>query len=235
MQQSLDFLFLHLDSNDAPLQHCVINAGKVVLAESNLELSDIINQCSLINADGMSIVWAARILGYRVPERVTGIDLMHRMLARAAQTNLRIFLLGAESHVVRRAAEVFADKYPGLNICGVRDGFWMPNEEAQVVREVAATRPDILLLGFSSPKKEVFAHAHLCELGARLVFGVGGTFDVVAGITNRAPLWMQRSGLEWLYRFGQEPRRMFRRYVVGNTLFLTIVLRQRISLHRQKQ
>lgn len=227
MEESLDFILHHLRSQGSPLQHCVINAGKVVLAQAHPDLADIVNRCPLINADGMAVVWAARFLGSPMPERVAGIDLMFELLGRVAQTGHRVFLLGAREDVVQRVADTFKVDYPGINICGFRDGYWSPEEEPHVVAEIAAHNPDILLLAFSSPKKEIFANRYLNELGARVIIGVGGSFDVVAGVTKRAPVWMQRSGLEWFYRFAQEPIRMFKRYVIGNLHFALIVIRQR--------
>jgi N-acetylglucosaminyldiphosphoundecaprenol N-acetyl-beta-D-mannosaminyltransferase len=211
-------------------QHVVLNAAKVVAAHDDTRLMNVIKGCSLINADGQSVVWAARLLGQQVPERVAGIDLMEQLWALAARAGYRVFLLGATAEAVRFAATAARDV--GVNVVGYRDGFWAPDEEDTVVAQVAAQRPNVLFLAIPSPDKEFFLAAHRETLGVNLAVGVGGAFDVVAGITHRAPNWMQRSGLEWLYRLIQEPRRMFKRYLVGNSRFTALVLREWVSTRR---
>lgn len=205
-------------------QHLVLNAAKVVQAADDPALRDIVRSCSLVNADGQSIVWAARLLGVPVPERVTGIDLMDRLLDRAQDLGWSVYFLGATDDVVRTVVELQHDHRPALRIAGYRNGFWRPEEERDVVAQVAATKPTLLLVAIPSPRKETFLARHLDALGATFAMGVGGSFDVVAGVTRRAPRWMQRAGLEWSYRLLQEPRRMFRRYLVGNTRFLLLTL-----------
>jgi N-acetylglucosaminyldiphosphoundecaprenol N-acetyl-beta-D-mannosaminyltransferase len=203
-------------------QHLVLNAAKVVQLSDDQGLRDIVRGCSIVNADGQSIVWAARLLGVAVPERVTGIDLMDRLLDRAEELGWSVYFLGATEEVVRAVVEVQQAQRPALQIAGWRNGFWRSAEEHQVVAEVAATTPTLLLVGIPSPRKELFLARHLVALGATFAMGVGGSFDVVAGVTRRAPRWMQRVGLEWSYRLVQEPRRMFRRYLVGNSRFLLL-------------
>lgn len=207
-------------------QHVVLNASKVVQAQSDAALRDAIESCDLINADGMSVVWAGRLLGEPVPERVAGIDLMERLLARAAERGWTVYLLGARQEVVERVARIEQERHPGLLIAGYRNGYWPAQEEDAVVSEVAAARPTLLFVAMPSPKKEQFLARHRAVLQVPFVMGVGGSFDVVAGVTARAPLWMQQLGLEWLYRLGQEPRRMARRYAVGNTQFVMLLLRE---------
>lgn len=212
-------------------QHVVLNASKVVQAQSDDILRDAIESCDLINADGMSVVWAGRLLRRHVPERVAGIDLMERLLARAAERGWPVYLLGARQEVVERVAQIEQERHQGLAIAGSRNGYWSPHEEAAVVAEVAAARPKLLFVAMPSPKKEQFLARHRAVLEVPFVMGVGGSFDVVAGLTARAPAWMQRLGLEWLYRLKQEPRRMARRYAVGNTRFVMLLL---VELRRQR-
>lgn len=207
-------------------QHVVVNAAKIVQAQDDPELARVISTCDLINADGMAVVWAARLLGQRVPERVAGIDLMDRLLARAAARGWRVYFLGARQEVVEEVVQREQVRHPGLVVAGYRNGYWDAAEEDAVVEQVAAARPDVLLVAMSSPKKERFLDAHKSTLAIPFVMGVGGSFDVVAGRVTRAPLWMQRAGLEWLHRLLQEPRRMARRYLVGNTRFVVLVLRE---------
>lgn len=199
-------------------QHVAINAAKVVLAHRDPRLRDAIEQCSLANADGQSIVWAGRLLGYTVPERVTGIDLMLRLWDEAATRGYRVFLLGSRTPIVQAAAE--AARARGVEVVGTRSGFWNADEENEVVAEIGRTKPDLLFVGLPTPRKEEFLHSHLEDLHAGLAIGVGGSFDVVAGQVKRAPRWMQRAGLEWAYRIKQEPKRIFRHYFFGNFTFV---------------
>ncbi|GAB3404936.1 WecB/TagA/CpsF family glycosyltransferase [Flindersiella endophytica] len=212
-------------------QHVAINAAKVVAASRDPLLREILESCAINNADGQSIVWAGRLLGHRVPERVTGIDFMLRMWQAAAEHGYRVFLLGSKRSTVEKAAEVARSQ--GVDVVGVRDGFWTESEEDSVVADVAAAKPDLLFVGLPTPRKEEFLHQHLSNLCATLAVGVGGSFDVVAGEVSRAPLWMQRWGLEWLHRMRQEPRRLFARYFLGNLEFTRLVLKEWLTRRRR--
>lgn len=203
-----------------PTQHVVINASKVNLMNENPKLREIVNSCPLINADGASIVWAAKQLGVPVSERVTGIDLFLNLVRVAAEKGYRIYLFGAKEEVVRKVRKRFLEQYPNLQIVGVRNGYFKPEDEEKMVEEMSASGADMMFVAFSSPKKEFWINQYLEELRIPFVMGVGGSFDVVAGITDRAPKWMQNHGLEWFYRFIQEPRRMWNRYIVGNWKFI---------------
>ena len=227
--QSVSFLMNHLLQGTSTIQHCVINAGKVVLARKNPNIAQIINNCSIVNADGQSVVWASHFLGTPVPERVTGIDLMHRLLDQMQNSGVGAFFLGGTEPVVSAAVDVLQNQYPGLSIVGWRNGYWSEAEEASVLDLVRSSGAGILFLAFPSPRKEYFANKYLHAFGVQIVFGIGGTLDVIAGKTKRAPEVWQKLGLEWFYRFLQEPQRMWRRYLVGNLEFLAIILRQKIS------
>ena len=208
-----------------PVQHVVINALKVNLMEKDPELREIVNSCPLINADGASILWAAKKLGVPVKQRVTGIDLFMRLVREAAENGYKIYLFGAKPEVVAKVRTIFTEQYPTLQIVGVRDGYFKPEDEAQIVADMAASGADMMFVAFSSPKKEYWVHKYLDQLNIPFVMGVGGSFDVVAGVTKRAPEIWQKLGLEWLYRFIQEPRRLFKRYIVGNMTFIRHVQR----------
>ena len=208
---------------DKPAHHVCLNAAKVVRIEDDAELRRIVEHAAMVHIDGTPVVWAGRLLGTPVPERIAGIDFLQAMLERAALRGWRVFFLGATDEVVQRAIEVECERHPGLQIAGYRNGFWTADEEADVVAEVAATNPDLLLLALPTPLKERFASEHLEGLQARFVLGVGGSFDISAGLTKRAPRWMQAAGLEWFFRLVQEPRRMWKRYLVGNSRFLALV------------
>ena len=204
-------------------QHVVINAAKVVAASESVELRQIINSCDLVNADGMSVVWAAKLLGKDLPERVAGIDLMFELVQLSKQKGFSIFLLGAEETVSETVFSSF--QASGANVIGRRNGFWSQGDEAELVDEIASKAPDILFIAIPSPQKEIFLSQHLGRLNCGLVVGVGGSFDVVAGKVVRAPKVLQRMGLEWTIRLIQEPRRMFLRYLKGNSKFIWLVIK----------
>jgi N-acetylglucosaminyldiphosphoundecaprenol N-acetyl-beta-D-mannosaminyltransferase len=225
MAQTLDRVQAYIDSGQ-PHQHVVVNVDKLVKAQSDPELRAIINNCALINADGMPVVWASRLLGRPLKERVAGVDLFEALMERASRTGWRVFLLGAREAVVTKVRSTYEARYPGLVITGHRNGYWKPDEEGAIVQQIAHARADILFVAISSPKKEQFLGRYQAQMRVPFAMGVGGTFDVAAGLVKRAPLWMQRCGLEWFYRFLQEPRRMFRRYFVEDMAFIGLFLRE---------
>jgi N-acetylglucosaminyldiphosphoundecaprenol N-acetyl-beta-D-mannosaminyltransferase len=224
LPETIDQIDRLIDSRpDGPIQHVVLNAAKVVQALEDDELRYAIEGCELVGADGMSIVWAARLLGMSVPERVAGIDLMTELMRYAADHGRSVFLLGAHEETVQEVARRLRERHPTLHIAGVRNGYWSEHEEVSVVAEVADADADLLFVAMPSPKKELFVARHRTTLNVRFVMGVGGSFDVLAGRTRRAPSWMQRAGFEWLFRLLQEPGRMFRRYLIGNAKFVKLV------------
>lgn len=220
--ETLDRAFELADAG-RPSQHVVLNAAKVVQMAKDDELRRIIGGCALINADGQSIVWASRLLGKPLPERVAGIDLFTAIVDRAAQTGHRLFFLGATDEVLTTMIGKLRERYPTLVIAGQRNGYWKNDQD--VIDAVRRSRPDFLFLAIPSPRKEYWLNQHLQALGVPFVMGVGGTFDVIAGRVRRAPVWVQRIGCEWMYRVAQEPRRMWRRYLEGNSAFIMLTLR----------
>jgi len=214
-------------------QHVAINAAKVVRYQHDEGLRAAVDGCELATADGQAVVWAARILGRPLPERVAGIDLMDALLDVARSHGYRIFLLGAREDVLGRAEAEIYRRHPGVRIVGRHHGYFGREEEPAVVDEVASATPDMLFVALETPAKELFLARNRARLAVPFVMGVGGSFDVLAGERRRAPRWMRRSGLEWLYRLLQDPRRLARRYAVGNTQFVWLVLRDavRIRLH----
>jgi len=205
-------------------QHGVINADKVVKSQQNRQLAQAIRSCDIVNADGMSIVWASRLLGQPVPERVAGIDFMDKILDRAAEHQWPVFFLGATDAVVKKVVTIECARHPGLMVAGYRNGYWSRDEESHVTHEISRSGATLLLIGISSPAKELFVARNRERLHVNLVVGVGGSFDVVAGVTRRAPSSWQRLGLEWAFRLIQEPRRMWRRYLIGNAKFTFLIL-----------
>ncbi len=227
MEETLQTIegFIH---SGKPHQHVVVNVDKLVKANRDPELRQIINDCALINADGMPVVWASRLLGKGLKERVAGVDLFESLMQRSAQKNWRVFLLGAREEVVSGVRDIYLKKYPGLTVAGYRNGYWKQEEEAGVIEQIKAARADLLFVAISSPKKEQFLGQYQAEMQIPFAMGVGGTFDVAVGKVKRAPVWMQKSGLEWFYRFLQEPRRMFRRYFIDDMAFFGLLLKEAV-------
>lgn len=209
-----------------PHQHVVVNVDKLVKASKDPELRRIINECALINVDGMPVVWVSSLLGKPLKERVAGVDLFESLLRRAAEKGWRVFFLGAREEIVQGVKALYEEKLPGLQVAGYRNGYWRSEEEAAVVQLIADSRPDLLFVAISSPKKEQFLAKHQAEMKVPFAMGVGGSFDVAVGKVKRAPMWMQQWGLEWFFRFLQEPRRMFKRCFIDDMYFFWLLLKE---------
>ena len=210
-------------------QHVVVNVAKIVNMKRDKLLREGVSECDIINIDGMGVVWGARFLGHDVPERVAGVDLFLELIKMSAENDLPVFLLGAKAAVVEKTAENLKLKHPNLKVAGLHDGYFSSDGEAEVVRQIRESGARLMFVAITSPKKEIFINRWGNELGVDFVMGVGGTFDVVSGITKRAPLWMQNMGLEWFYRIMQEPRRMWKRYLVTNSKYLWMLLKAKFS------
>lgn len=210
----------------------VVNAAKIVHLRSDAVLRESLLECDVLLADGQSVVWASRVLGQPLPQRVAGIDLFEQLLALADRDNRSVYLLGAKPSVLRAVEEAIGTRWPGVRIAGSRDGYFDTADSAQIAAQIAASGADMLFLGMSSPKKETFLARYGPVLEVPIRHGVGGSFDVLGGLTKRAPARWQRWGLEWLYRVLQEPGRLWRRYLTTNTAFVLLLMRER--LHRSR-
>ncbi|MAN58484.1 MAG: glycosyltransferase [Flavobacteriaceae bacterium] len=209
------------------LHHVVVNAGKLVAMQNDDELRKSVNSADIINADGQAVVWASKLLDRPLKERVAGIDLMQEVVAMAHQKNFKIFLFGAREEVVSKVSQKYTSSYGPNLIAGYRNGYFDASDESEIAREISESGANILFVAISSPIKEnfLFRHRELLK-NVNFIMGVGGSFDVIAGVTKRAPLWMQKVGMEWFYRFMQEPRRMWKRYLFGNSKFMLLVMRE---------
>ncbi len=225
MEETLQKIEAFIESG-APHQHVVVNVDKLVKASRDPELRRIINECALINVDGMPVVWASRLLGKPLKERVAGVDLFESLVKRAAEKKWRVFFLGAREETVGGVKNHYEKTLPGLQVAGYRNGYWTSEEEPAVVKLIADSRPDLLFVAISSPKKEQFLSKYQAEMRIPFAMGVGGTFDVVVGNVKRAPMWMRQWSLEWFFRFLQEPQRMFKRYFVDDMFFFWLLSRE---------
>jgi N-acetylglucosaminyldiphosphoundecaprenol N-acetyl-beta-D-mannosaminyltransferase len=210
-----------------PRMMAVVNASKLVLAREDDELKRILLGADIVTADGMSVVWASRFLGRPLKERVTGIDTFERVISLAARRGYSVYFLGAKPEVVEAVARHYQGRYADLKIAGHHNGYFGRSED--VIAEIERARPDILCVAMGSPRQEKWMAANLRVLNVPFSIGVGGSFDHVTGFARRAPQWMQKVGLEWLYRLLQEPRRLWRRYLIGNTLFVWLVVKERFK------
>ncbi len=217
-----------------PGVHVGVNAANLVAAHDDADYRADLAAADLVTADGQSVVWGARQFGFGVPERVTGIDLMERLLGVARTRGWGVYLLGAKPETVVRLAVRLRDA--GVRVDGYRDGYFGADASDAVAGEVRRSGATLLFVAMPSPRKERFMVGHARPAGVPFSIGVGGAFDVLAGELRRAPRVMQRSGMEWLYRLVQEPTRLFGRYASTNSRYLLLLAqaasRRRLRLGR---
>lgn len=231
MEQTLQRV-RELIADGGPHQHMAVNANKLVMMHSDPELARVVRESSLINADGSGVVLASRFLGHPLPARVTGVDLFDHLMGLCRDEGYRPFLLGAKQEVLERCANNVLARYPGLELAGMRNGYFTEEEERLVAEQIRESKADMLFVAISSPKKEKFLGTWLEQMRVPFCMGVGGTFDVFAGKTPRAPEWVQQAHMEWAFRLAQEPRRMWKRYLVSNTKFAVRLMQARYLGYR---
>ena len=206
MAEAVDIVRRAMDTR-AGVMVATANAEMLMRATHDEELRRILNASALVVPDGAGTVWAARHLGHAMPERVAGYDLAQELLRCAPAEGRRVYFFGSAPGVAEKAKAKAEQLYPGIEIVGVRNGFFSPADNAAIIAEIRAARPDLLLVALGVPKQEKWIAAHLAELDVPVAIGVGGTLDVMAGVMKRAPYWMQRAKLEWLFRGLMQPKR----------------------------
>ena len=214
--------------NKEHLHHVAVNAAKLVHMQKDKALYDSVVSSDIISPDGQAVVWASKILGQELPERVAGIDLMQNLVKLASEKKYKVFFFGAKEEIVKTVVDKYAILYSEDIIAGYRNGYFSENEEESIAKEIADSKADILFVAISSPTKEIFLNKYKKIIKTPFIMGVGGSFDVVADKVSRAPIWMQKNGLEWLYRLVQEPRRMWKRYLYTNSMFIWLVFKEKI-------
>lgn len=207
-------------------QIVVVNVAKLVKARKEESLKDVIETAGLVCADGLPLVWVSKLFGDPLPGRVTGIDLMYALLSHGNRKRWSFFFLGATQDVVLDVVNKATEQYSNIVVAGYHNGYFGPDDEGGIVEEIAASKANILFIGFGSPRKELFVERWRSRLNVNVIHGVGGSFDVFAGKTRRAPVWMQNAGLEWFFRLVQEPVRMVPRYATTNTIFILLVIEE---------
>ncbi len=227
MDETLDALMAWADG-DKPRQLCFVNADCMNIAFRNAAYREVLNRADLTVADGIGLKLAGKILRRDIRQNVNGTDLFPRLCATLDGRAGSVFLLGAKPGVADAVADWIRERHPAVRIAGTRNGYFTAEEEPEVIRQVAESGAQLLLVAFGAPRQDLWLAEHLPQLGVRAVMGVGGLFDFYSGRMPRAPQWMREIGMEWVFRFIQEPRRMWRRYLVGNVVFLWRVLAQRL-------
>lgn len=212
------------------------NAQHVLSLQSDAHFREIYRHAFLVVPDGVPLLWAAKFLKTPLKDRVNGTDLFEKLCAIAAEKQLKIFLLGGRPGAADKAAETLVARHPNLKIAGTycpSYGFESkPEELALINSKIIATAPHILFVGLGAPKQEKWTYANYRELGVPVSVGIGVSFELVAGMVTRAPVWMQKTGLEWFFRLIVEPGRLWKRYIIGNPLFILLVLRQRLGFSK---
>jgi len=207
----------------------VLNVAKLVKAKENHDLFNTIWNANIVGADGVPLIWLSNFIGKKLPERINGTDLMMQIFKHAHQEHWSIYFLGSDGDNLEKVIKLFKQEFSNAKIAGYRNGYFLPSEEQSLIGEINDSDANILLLGFSTPKKEWFVNQWKNTLKVNVIHGVGGSFDVYAGKVKRAPIFMQRYGLEWFYRLLQEPQRMFGRYFVTNIKIIYYCLRYIIT------
>jgi len=210
-------------------RHVALNVAKLINARSDAELDGDIRASDIVGIDGMGIVYALRLLGHHVPERVSGADLFESLMGECAARGWLPFLLGATPEIMTLAKRNLLGRYPGLVFAGSHHGYFSPEHETAVCELIRCSGADCLFIAMPSPRKERFMQRYRDSLGVPFIMGIGGTLDVVAGHVRRAPILLQRAGLEWAYRMLQEPRRLGGRYLRTNGLFACLLTRHLLA------
>lgn len=210
-----------------------LNAELIVRAQTDAWLRGVYQCAHLATVDSYVVGYSVRACGHALQEPVSAARLMFALLPVANAERFRIYLLGASEEIVRAVATRITEQYPDVVIAGVRNGYFDPEDEVEIVEEIRASNADLLFVAMSTPLKEAFIHTNLATLNVPACIGVGGTFDILAGKTKHAPGWISRLGLEWFYRFAQEPRRLWKRYLTTNAVFLRLLGREWLRTTRR--
>jgi N-acetylglucosaminyldiphosphoundecaprenol N-acetyl-beta-D-mannosaminyltransferase len=212
---------------------CITPVNSILAARATARVQTIYKNADYVLCDGVPVKWASEFLGDPIKERITGLDVLPRIFPFAVAGGFTIFLLGASPGVAEALKEVMEAKHPGVQIVGTFvppfRAVFSQEENEQMIEAINAVKPDILLVSLTAPKQDIWIAENLAKLDTHLAIGIGGAFEVAAGMIKRAPLWMQKSGLEWLYRFLQEPKRMFKRYFVEAPVFIPLIIQQKLN------
>ncbi len=223
-EETVDLVFRWRDAEPRRSHHIItVNVAILMMAREDPKLAHAIEKADLVVVDGKPLVWSAKWLGAAVPEKVSGVDLMKRLLEAGNERKLSIYLLGTTQERLDVLERVIRAKYPHVRIAGTRNGFFKQPDFPDVVRGIREAKPDLLLVGMPAPFKEIWCEEHREELEVPAMLGVGGAFDVMAGFVPRAPRVMQDAGMEWAWRLAMEPKKLWKRYLTTNSAFLALL------------
>jgi N-acetylglucosaminyldiphosphoundecaprenol N-acetyl-beta-D-mannosaminyltransferase len=229
LEQAVELILDRLDG-DSPAQVSFVNADCVNIASRNPEYLEALRQSELAFADGTGMRVAGEVLGQPVRENVNGTDLFPRLASALRGTGKRIYLLGGRPGVADRVARRLAENYPGVELAGWRHGYFSTEEEDEVIQDIRSSGADLVLVALGAPHQELWIGRCGSKLGAKVAIGVGGLLDFLSGQIRRAPRWVRKLGMEWCYRLYQEPKRLWRRYLIGNAVFLVRLARARLAM-----
>jgi N-acetylglucosaminyldiphosphoundecaprenol N-acetyl-beta-D-mannosaminyltransferase len=223
----------------APALMTSVNAQAVLIAEESRQFAEILNGSTLSIADGMSIVIASRLLGTPLHERVAGVDLVEELCKLCALEGLSVYFVGGRPGAASLTAKILVRRYPALVVAGIDCppyGFeTIPDEDEKILQRIRTAAPDVLFVALGTPKQEYWTAQHRSELKVAVAIPVGAAFEMIAGLVPRAPRWLQSIGMEWLFRLVLEPRRLWRRYLIGNPRFIRLLARQYLDGRRSGQ
>ena len=199
------------------------NPEIIMLARKDKELAEIMDKADMVIPDGVGVVWASKYAKYKLEENVPGCDLCYSLFEKATEKGFSAYILGAKPTVAEQAKTNMEEKYPGLVICGVRDGYFGDEDEQGIIDEINNLKPDILLAGLGVPRQEKWLYKYRAELNVNIAIGCGGSIDVMAGTVKRAPLIFQKLGMEWFYRLISQPSRIFRMIELPKFVFAVLL------------
>lgn len=233
LQETIDY-FNTIIQNNQKIRVCVTPVNCIIWANKNIYLQQVYNSADLTLCDGVPILWAAKFLKTPLKGRVTGLDLLPAYAGNIADKNIKMFLLGAKEGVAQSLKEYFEKKYPSIQIGNVYSPpfaqKFSEEENEKMIQLINDYKPNILWVSLTAPKQDYWIYEHFDKLNVNIAIGVGGAFEVTAGLIQRAPKWMQKSGLEWFYRFLKEPKRMFRRYFIEAPMFIPLIIKQKFFI-----
>ena len=222
-----------LVKNNKPSLIVTPNVDVLMNLQRDEEYREIYKKASLVLTDGVPLLWASRFLGTPIKEKISGSDIFDDICKLGAEKGYKLFFMGGREGAASHAAEIMRSKYPKIKIVGIDSppvGFENDkNEMDRIKKLIKKTKPDILFLGLGSPKQEKWYNRYSVELGIPVTMGIGITFEYTSGMVKRAPVWMQKIGLEWFFRLMMEPKRLWRRYLINDSGFFWLVLKQKFS------
>ena len=227
-QEVIDYIGKFIQSKELH-RIVLLNPHYFLVARKFPKFMNYLKSSDLVLADGIGIVLACWILSGRIVNRIVGTDLMPLLAKAGADKGWKFYFLGAKPGIAEKAAENFKKMYPNFNIVGIHHGYFSEDEEKKVVDKIKAAEPDILVVCLGVYKQDMFIEKYQKEVKVPVAFGNGAAFDFWSGVVKRAPKWMQKIGLEWFWRLLQEPKRLWKRYLIGNTIFIFLVIKELIK------